>query len=170
MLFLAGYTFVSYPVLLDRCQALWPVALLSGLLCSGLLFAVFFDFTGASFTPLQNGQQVTDVTVLNYLGFCVLRMLNAWSWLIACVGLAGRFLQRPGVLLSYLTQAVYPLFCLHLTLSVVLSYIVVPLPWASATKYLFITTGTIALALMIYDLLIKRSTWLRPLFGLKPIC
>ncbi|MEM9621036.1 MAG: acyltransferase [Pseudomonadota bacterium] len=169
ILFLAGFVFVSQPRLLDRCQALWLPAALVGLVCTGLLFANFFSFTGGSFTLLRDGIAAEEVSVIEYVTFCVLRMCNAWAWLITCVGLAGRFLQRPGVLLSYLTQAVYPLFCLHLTLSVALSYVIVRLPWPVGVKYVLITSLTLGLALMIYELMIKPNRWLRPLFGLNPL-
>ncbi len=164
LLFLAGFSFITYPELLKSCRRLRRPALLLGLLCTALLFGHFFSFSAASFSPAHDGQ----VSVLEYVVFCVLRMLNAWCWLLACVGYAGRYLQKPGPLLTYLTQAVYPLFCLHLTISVTLSFLLVPLALPVAVKYVLITSGTIVLSLLIYHLLIRPSVLLRPLFGLTP--
>ncbi len=163
LLFLAGFTLVSHLELLQQCQRIRRSALTLGVTCTSLLFGQFFSFDGASFSPLYDGQ----ITAAEYLYFCLLRMFNAWSWLVACVGYAGRYLKRPGKALSYLTRAVYPLFCLHLTLSVALSFLVVPLPWPIVLKYLVITSGTIGGALMIYQMIIKPNPLLWPLFGLK---
>ena len=71
--------------------------------------------------------------------------------------------------MTYLNGAVYPLFCLHLTIIVALGYVIVPLDWSILTKYLAITTGTIVVSLGGYELLWRRIAWLRPLVGLKPV-
>ena len=112
----------------------------------------------------MNGQ--TDVGT--YVWFCVLRVSNAWFWLLACLGYAGRYLQRRSRVLTYLNGAVYPLFCLHLTVIVTLEYLIVPLDWSILEKYLAITTGAVLVSLGGYELL-RRIYWVRPLFGLKPL-
>ena len=91
------------------------------------------------------------------------------GWLPTCLGYAGRYLQRPSRLLTYLNNAVYPLFCLHLTVIVALDYAIVPLGWSVLVKYLAITTGTFIVTLGSYELLWRRVAWLRPLVGLKPV-
>jgi glucan biosynthesis protein C len=78
-------------------------------------------------------------------------------------------LQRPSRVLSYLNKAVYPLFCLHLTVIVALEYLIVPLGWSIWVKYLVITTGTVATTLGSYELIRRRIAWLRPLVGLKSL-
>ena len=106
------------------------------------------------------------VSVPAYLWFCLLRMAHVWFCLLACLGYAARYLNRPGRLLAYLNGAVYPLFCLHLPIIVAAAYLVVPQRLSVALKYAMITTTTVVLALAVYELAIRRSGWLRPLFGL----
>ena len=163
VLFIAGYLFAKNPVLLDRAQSIRHPALLIALVATGVLFYQFWQ-PGSSFTPVKDGQ----VSIIDYLWFCLVRMINLWCWLLVCLGFAGCYLKRSGVVLRYLNDAVYPLFCVHLTLVVALDYLIIPLDWSIATKYWTITSGTLGLSLASYEL-IKRSAWLRPVFGLKPL-
>ena len=163
LIFIAGYLLASSRPLLDRAQTLRGLSLALAVMASATLFAQFWRPEEGHFSPLVNG--TTDIGT--YVWFCLLRVSNVWFWLLTCLGFAGRYLQRTGRVLTYLNKAVYPLFCLHLTLIVVLGYAIVPLDWSIATKYLVVTTGTIALALGGYEIL-RRIAWLRPLIGLKP--
>jgi hypothetical protein len=134
-------------------------------LTAAVMFAQFWVPGEGGFSPLVNGN--TDIGT--YVWFCVLRVSNVWFWLLACLGYAGRYLQRCSRLLTYLNGAVYPLFCVHLTVIVALEYVIVPLDWPILAKYLAVTTGTIVVALGSYELLWRRISWLRPLVGLKPL-
>jgi hypothetical protein len=102
---MVGYTYAAYPLLLAKCEELKDPAIIVALGTITLLFLQFFSLTGASFSPLHDG----SVTISEYIWFCTLRMVNAWCWLIACVGFSVRYLQRPSATLTYLTEAVYPL-------------------------------------------------------------
>lgn len=163
LIFIVGYLLASSRPLLDRAQSLRGLSLALAIMASATLFAQFWRPGDGHFSPLVNGK--TDIGT--YVWFCLLRVSNVWFWLLACLGYAGRYLQRPGRVLTYLNKAVYPLFCLHLTVIVALAYAIVPLDWSIPTKYLVMTTGTTALTLAGYELL-RRIAWLRPLVGLKP--
>ncbi|MEM7099432.1 MAG: acyltransferase family protein [Pseudomonadota bacterium] len=164
VLFMTGFAAICYRPMLDSFERLWVWGLLAGVACTGLLFLNFFDVKSAHFSPLHDGQ----VSIVEYLWFCVLRMANSWAWLIACVGFAGRYFNRPSKVLVYLNSAVYPLFCLHLTITVAIAYFVVETHWSIAGKYLFITSSTFALSLLLFEG-IRRVFFLRPLFGLPPL-
>ncbi len=163
-IFLAGFVLASSAPLLERIEQLRALSLGLGLLTTALLFALFWSPADSGFTPLRNGA----VDVGTYLGFCLVRVANTWFWLLACLGYAGRFLRRPGRVLDYLNEAVYPLFCLHLSIIVALAYLIVPLDWTIAAKYLAITTGTVAITLGLFEG-IRRVALLRPLFGLGSV-
>ncbi|MBT8102886.1 MAG: acyltransferase [Gammaproteobacteria bacterium] len=163
IIFIAGFLLASSRPLLDRTQALRSHSLALALVATAALFAQFWSPEEGGFTPLDNGQ--TDIRT--YVWFCVLRVSNVWFWLLTCLGYAGRYLQRPGRLLTYLNGAVYPLFCLHLTIIVALEYVIVPLDWSILSKFLAITTGTVALSIGGYELFSRRISWMRPLLGLK---
>lgn len=165
LIFIAGYLLASSRPLLDRTQQLRSLSLVLAMLAAAAMFAQFWRPGEGHFSPLVNGK--TDIGT--YVWFCILRVSNVWFWLLACLGYAGRYLQRPGCLLTYLNNAVYPLFCLHLTVIVALGYVIVPLSWTVLAKYLAITSGTIVVSLGSYELLVRRIAWVRPLVGLKPL-
>jgi glucan biosynthesis protein C len=163
MIFTAGFLLASSLPLLDRTQQLRGLSFVLAMIATATLFAQFWLPEKGDFSPLVNG----ETNIATYAWFCVLRVANVWFWLLTCLGFAGRYLQRPSRLLTYLNGAVYPLFCLHLTIIVALGYVIVPLDWSILTKYLAITTGTIVLSLGGYELVRRRIAWLRPLLGLK---
>ena len=90
-----------------------------------------------------------------------------WCAVLTCVGYAGRYLRTATPGLSYLNEAVFPLFILHLTIIEILGFWVVGLDWSLWLKYLVITTLTIVLVLLIYQLLIRPFGFMRLLFGVK---
>lgn len=154
MIFIAGFLLASSQPLLDRTQQLRGHSFALAVIATAVLFAQFWRPEEGGFSPLVNG----EADVLIYVWFCVLRVSNAWFWLLTCLGYAGRYLQRPSRLLTYLNGAVYPLFCLHLTVIVMLEYAIVPLGWSILAKYLTITTGTIVVSFGSYELLWRRLT------------
>jgi peptidoglycan/LPS O-acetylase OafA/YrhL len=164
LIFVGGFIFASSNPLLDRTarRRRWSLAL--ALLTTTILFAQFYSPAQSGFAPGRAGA----VDPISYVWFCVVRMANVWFWLLACLGYAGHHLRRSTPLLTYLNDAVYPLFCLHLPVIVALDYLVVPRSWPIAAEYLLITTGTVATSFAGYELA-RRLPWLRPLLGLKPI-
>lgn len=163
MIFIAGFVLASNTQLLGQAQQLRNISLTLGILASATLFALFWSPETTTFTPSINEND----DILIYVGFCLLRVANVWFWLLICLGYAGRYLQRPSRVLSYLNKAVYPLFCLHLTIIVALEYLVVPLEWSIGAKYVVITTGAVAATLGSYELIRRKIAWLRPFVGLR---
>jgi hypothetical protein len=165
ILFTAGFLLASSRPMLDRTQQLRGRSLALATMATAAMFAQFWIPGEGHFSPLVNGK--SDIGT--YVWFCVLRVSNVWFWLLACLGYAGRYLQRRSHLLTYLNGAVYPLFCLHLTIIVTLEYMIIPLGWSVSAKYLAITTGTVVASLGSYELIWRRIAWVRPLLGLKPL-
>lgn len=162
VVFALGFVFARSPQLLQRAQSLRQHTLMLAVIATGLLFQRFYDPATSGFTPMADG----SVHLPEYLCFCALRMLNVWCWLLACLGYASRYLQRPGRVLDYLNAAVYPMFCLHLPIIVGLAYVMVPCPYPVATEYLALTAATFGMSLGLYELL-KRIPCTRPLLGIK---
>jgi glucans biosynthesis protein C len=101
-----------------------------------------------------------------YASFMVLRGYVSWFWVIGITGLAMRYLGWSDRLLTYLKQGTYPIYVLHmLVLTFVASFVV---RWDAdlLAKFLVIVILTVAVTLLLYDLLIKRIGVLRFLFGL----
>lgn len=96
------------------------------------------------------------------------RATYGWTAMLAIFGFASAHLNRPFRWLPYATEAVYPWYILHQTLLVLIGYWVIPLGWSAPMEILAILGGTIVGCLLLHELLIRRISWLRPLFGLKP--
>ena len=163
LIFIAGFVFAGHRILLDTACRLRMISLLGGILTSGLLFTQFWVSETRHLHPFADNQ----IDVLRFLWFCVLRMTNAGFWILCCVGFAARYLNRPSQVLSYLNQAVYPVFCLHLTVLVGLEYLILPLDWSVTEKYLLITSLAVVLLLIMYQLIRPFKT-LGYLLGIKP--
>lgn len=161
LVFLAGYAFARHAPLLERARVLrWP-SLIVAVMASAILQSVFFS-PSAGITPFPDG----ELSVAAYLNFSWVRILNLWCWLLALFGFAAEHLNRGGVLLRRLNDAVYPLFCAHLTWLVLFEYWLLPLPLSITLKYLLLTTGTLLAVWLTYEG-VRRIQWLRPLFGLR---
>lgn len=101
--------------------------------------------------------------------FPVARELYAWVVIAAVLGLAQRFLNRPSRALTYATEAVLPWYILHQTIIIAIGFWFigsgVPL-WLEATV---IIVGTAVSCILIHELLIRRFSVMRRLFGLGPL-
>jgi len=75
-------------------------------------------------------------------------------------------LNRPFRWLPYATEAVFPWYVLHQTLIVGLAYWLIPLHLGAVLEPLLLVSGTVAGCALLHEYLIRRSAWLRPLFGL----
>jgi glucan biosynthesis protein C len=97
----------------------------------------------------------------------VVRAAYAWLVIVALLGLARRFLSWTSPRLTYLTEAVFPWYILHQTIIVMGGYATIgsglPL-WLEATLIVSVTVGG---CVVLHEFVIRRSNWLRPLFGLK---
>lgn len=98
--------------------------------------------------------------------FGYLVAINHWAWILALVGLTGRWLNRPSALLRYTDKAILPWYMLHQTL------IIVAAAWLKA---LTLPVGLEAVLILIltcvgcylgYEL-VRRIGILRWLFGIK---
>lgn len=96
------------------------------------------------------------------------RACYGWSALLAILGFARRWLDRPFAWLPYANEAVYPWYILHQTLLVLVGYWVLPLGWSATAEVVTILGGTVAGCALLHEVVIRRVRWLRPLFGLKP--
>lgn len=93
--------------------------------------------------------------------------LNQWFWVIAIAGYAPHYLTSGSKFLSYANRLVYPFYILHQTVIIIIAYYLVPLEASILIKFCLLLTGTILSILIIYELLLKRFTILKLMFGIK---
>lgn len=96
-----------------------------------------------------------------------LKVLNLWSWILALFGFAAKYLKRENKFLTYSNRAVYPFYILHQTVMMVLAFFLVSQPWNWMPKTLILVIGTFGISWIIYELLIRPSRFIGPLFGMK---
>lgn len=116
--------------------------------------------------------QMSDVLPMrsysvSYVLYQMFRGFNSWCWVLTLLALGRRYLSFEHKFLVYFSQASYPVFLLHQSVLVVVSFYIVQCSFNSTEKFWLISTITILITIVLYDLLIKRFNFLRFLFGLK---
>ena len=92
------------------------------------------------------------------------RALYAWVVILALLGMARRWLNRPGSALAYLTPAVFPYYILHQTLIVLIGFALLDAGLSAPVEAALVISGTVAGCVVGYEL-IRRAGPLGPLFG-----
>ncbi|MEQ8801976.1 acyltransferase family protein [Haliea sp.] len=90
-----------------------------------------------------------------------------WCALLAILGAAQRWLNRPWNWIPRANAVVYPWYILHQSLIVPLAFYLTPLRLPHALEVMLVAAGTVGGCLLITELFLRRSRWLRPLFGMQ---
>ncbi len=119
------------------------------------------------------GLQATDIIPVRgyswgYILYQMFRGFNSWCWVMALVALGQRYLRFNNSILQYASQASYPFYLLHQTVLVAIAFYVVQWNLGITAKFLIISTATVVVTGILYDLLVKRINIARFFFGLKP--
>jgi surface polysaccharide O-acyltransferase-like enzyme len=96
----------------------------------------------------------------------ILAAAESTFWIFSALGFGYRYLNRPGKALSYLSQAAYPVYILHMIFLYAGSSVILPLDIPPLLQLILVTCITAAGCMLTYEL-IRRVSFLRPLFGLK---
>lgn len=159
LFFISGYLIFANPGIMTMVKKLtWP-ALGVGVVAGISLVAFFLEQLtdlGANYgTPAFSASQV-------------IQAVNTWAWLLAILGLGSRFLTRNHRFLQYANEAVLPFYVLHQTLIIVIGFYVVQWNAGVGIKYLVISTTSFLAIMLVYELLVRRISVLRFLFGMRP--
>jgi hypothetical protein len=98
-----------------------------------------------------------------------LTALESFSWMLAIIGFASVFLNTPSRGLAYIAEAVYPVYIVHMPLQFVIAYFLFPLALSAYVKLAVLLLGTFAGSFLLFELILRRLGWFRPLFGMKLI-
>jgi hypothetical protein len=88
-------------------------------------------------------------------------------WVFSVFGLGYSYLNRPGKKLTYLSQAAYPIYIIHMFFLYLGSYLFFPMDMPVVLKLILVITVTFLGCFVMYEFVIRRVRFLRPLFGLK---
>jgi len=95
--------------------------------------------------------------------------LYAWSALLAIIGYAKAWLDRPFRWLPYANRAVYPYYILHQSLLVPLAWWLLPLDLPGPLEVLAVFLGTVAGCAVLHHFVILKTPLLWPLFGVSAV-
>lgn len=95
----------------------------------------------------------------------LLRVLYAWAAIVALLGVAQRWLNRPGRRLAYLTEAIFPYYILHQTLIVLIGWSLLDAGLSAPVEAAVVIGGTLAGCVIGYEI-VRRLGPARLLFGL----
>ena len=88
-------------------------------------------------------------------------------WIFGIFGLGHKYLNRPGKVLTYLSQAAYPVYIIHMAALYAGCVLILPLEMAVIWKFVLINVFTFLTCLVVYEFLIRRVGILRLLHGMK---
>ena len=164
--FIAGYLFALQGNWWRSVIVFRRWFLLAAIVCYSLIIADrngLFDSLPAGFGESVSGRLLVGVVLA----------LNHWGWILALLGYAGRYLNRPanawdkqGKLLHYANNAILPWYMLHQTLIIVFAVWLKALALPVAVEASLLIVLTCVGCWAGYEL-VKRFWLSRWLFGLK---
>ena len=165
MLVYPSFPYISHALLDDwYAHAMYGTLFLLGFLI-GRDEGLWQEFARLRFVSLAGA--VAMFVLFNLIDNLVVIYLNRWLWLMAVFGWGYRYLNRPRQWLPYASEAVYPWYILHQTVTVVLGYQLARLSLGPVIEPLLVLTGTIVGCWVLHEFVIRRTRLLRPLFGLS---
>ena len=130
-------------------------------------FGVNLKIPGVTRHDFLNNGAILPLNPSVWMAVQAFRGLLAWCWIIGLLGLGLRFLNFNKKFLVYANEAVLPFYILHHTIIYIIGFYVIQ--WSSriGTKYFIIAIVSFAVIMAIYEILIRRVSVLRILFGMK---
>jgi surface polysaccharide O-acyltransferase-like enzyme len=127
-----------------------------GLVAYAILYAGFFAGTVRATIPAE----VRPV-------FALLSAVNVMAWLFAIIGFAHRYLTRRPAFLAEATEAVYPFYLLHQTVTVIAVYWLLKLDVPPVAGFFAVVLPTFLGTALLYVGVVRPIWFLRPLFGMR---
>lgn len=152
--FLFGFGLAGSPATFDGIRRWWKVA-------GVLAILAYFAAVGIQWTWLD----VEAPPMMKTL-FYVARAVQAWTTIIALIGLAETFWNRDHHLRPMLTEAVFPFYLVHQTIIVVVGYWLIRFSLHAGIEFAILFAATVFGCWAFY-LLGREIALLRPLIGLK---
>jgi peptidoglycan/LPS O-acetylase OafA/YrhL len=156
VLLLYGAFLYGSPEMLAALNRQRYLSLGIGILAYAIFYAVYID---GAVRPVLSKEDLA--------AYALLSTVNTMAWLFAIIGFANRYLNRRPAFLSEATQAVYPLFLLHQTVTVFAVYWLLRRGTPPLAGFVLATLATFVGTSAIYVCLIRPFWFVRPFFGLK---
>lgn len=125
-----------------------------------LILAVACYALWLSLRPLRDGGLPVRLGIGFAYGF------YQWLAIVVVLGFARRWLSRDSAARRYLTDAIFPYYIVHQTAIIVIAHALRGSGVSAEVEAGLIIGGTAASCIATYEI-VRRVSWLRPLFGLK---
>jgi glucans biosynthesis protein C len=146
-----GFLLASMPQVWNWFAAQRRLALLAALSVLAVVIPLFM-------TDVLHSGTVADAISANVF---------TWLGLMALLGYGRHYLSHSNSLLRWSRDACYPIYILHQTLIVAAGYFVVQLDWHPWFKFAVVVAVTLVGCVLLYEVVVRRWTVTRILFGLK---
>lgn len=157
LFFLYGFIIVSHDGLQMRIQQFRWVSLAAGILCISSLLVLWASQGDPAFGSSR------------YLQVFGIYGLSSWCWILAFFGFGFRHFTQNKPILAYASEAVLPFYILHQTILLSVGYYVTRWAIPDPVKFFSISLSSFIITMLLYEFLIRRSNFLRFLFGMKPV-
>lgn len=88
-------------------------------------------------------------------------------WILSVFAFAYKYLNHPGKALTYLSQAAYPVYIIHMVFLFLGSLLIFPLDIDVHLQFILVVLFTGVGCFVTYEFIIRRVNFIRPLFGLR---
>ena len=99
--------------------------------------------------------------------YALLSAVNTMAWLFTAIGFANRYLTMRPRFLASASEAVYPFYMIHQTVTVIAVYWLLTYKVPPVLGFVLAVLATFGVTWAIYAWLVQPVAFLRPLFGLK---
>lgn len=171
LFFIYGYLVFSDTQIQETIRKYSPAFLVVAVILTALYLDSHFGFLmkipGVTEHDLLNNGALLPLNPAVWVAVQAFRGLIAWCWILGLLGLGRRFLNFNNSFLTYANEAVLPFYILHHTVIYIIGYYIIQWSSGVGTKYAAIAIMSFAVIMAIYEILIRRVTLLRLLFGMK---
>ena len=101
--------------------------------------------------------------------YALLSAVNTMAWLFTAIGFANRYLTMRPRFLASASEAVYPFYMIHQTVTVIAVYWLLTYKVPPVLGFVLAVLATFGVTWAIYAWVVQPVAFLRPLFGLKVI-
>jgi len=154
------FSYFLIGILIAKNSAFWRV-----LATTWRRGAAFVLFLAVVLTPLWDNWQWVESQPILMQTARAMRVIYAWAVIATLMGAAQHYLNRPSARLAYLSQAIFPYYILHQTLIVIFGVYLATLGLSAPVEFAALLLMTVLGCVLIYEFIIRRVPFLRPLFG-----
>ncbi|MCM3576240.1 acyltransferase family protein [Mesobacillus subterraneus] len=104
---------------------------------------------------------------IGWAAFMIIRVLLVWNMIFFILYLGDKYLNVSNRALKYSSEASMPFYVLHQPVIIIIGFFIYNLDWTVPVKLIFLISASFLIIMGLYELIIRRVSFLRVLYGLK---